>query len=204
MSTQRFSATVLLAAALLVSGCNKKDKAAEKTPEPAGSAAAPATPPPAPTPAAPAPAAADSTSVVPLAKLAAIMLPPPKGAPATGVWATAPSPTGGSGDGDRLANFTEGSDYWVSVRFLDCNLPVVKESASKPSAERGAFTFCFDPAPAKLKDYPLFNTSETQRVVKVGHLIIIATLGATGETKLKPEDLEAFLESLDLAEIAKL
>jgi hypothetical protein len=204
MIVQRFSVPVLLAAAVLVSGCKKKDPAV--TSEPAGSAApAPAPPAPAAAPPAAAPPAAtgDSDSVVPLAKLAAITLPPPQGAPAGGRWRSAPSPTGGTGDGDRLANFIDGSDFWVSVRFLDCNLPAVKASASKPT-EGGEFTFCFDKPTGKLKDYPLFNAFDTQRVVKVGHLVIIASLGATGETKLKATDLEAFLESLDLAAIAKL
>jgi hypothetical protein len=137
-----------------------------------------------------------------LAKLVAITLPAPKGAPASGRWRSAPSPTGGTGDGDRLANFIDGNDYWVSVRFLDCNLPAVKETADKP--KRGAFAFCFDTATGKLKDFPLFTPSDSLRAVKVGHLAIIATLGVTGQTKLTAADLEAFLESLDLAEIAKL
>jgi hypothetical protein len=132
------------------------------------------------------------------------MLPTPKGAPASGVWVNAPSPTGGSGDGDRLANFVDGSDNWYSVRFLDCNLPAVKAASSKPANERGDAAFCFDAPTGKLKDLPLFSPNDSFRVVKAGHLLVLASLGATGETKLKPADLEAFLESLDLAGLAKL
>jgi hypothetical protein len=203
----RFSAPVLFAAALLVSGCNKKDKA--PAPEPATPAApaapapaAPAPPAPAPTPPAPA-AAADSGSVISSATLAGITLPVPKGAPASGMWSQAPE----GGEGDRLVNFVAGSDYWVTVRLLDCRIPAVKEVASKSADQRGEFNYCFEPPNSKLKDYPLFtpkDPNDSIRVVKAGHLTIIASLGATGETKLKPADVEAFLGSLDLAALAKL
>jgi hypothetical protein len=98
----------------------------------------------------------------------------------------------------------DGSDLWVSVRFLDCNLPMVKDTASKPAAERGDFTFCFDPPTGKLRDYGMFSPSDSVRVVKVGHLIIIVGLGVVSEGKLTPADLEAFITSLDLAALAKL
>jgi hypothetical protein len=194
-SARRRAGVILAAVAALVvsAGCSTSPT----TPKGNGSAASPVPH------SAPAPSAA-SSSVVPLATLAAIALPVPKGVPASGRWRSAPSPTGGSGDGDRLANYVDGNDYWLSVRFLDCNLPAVKATADKPSAERGEFTFCFDGATGKLKDFPLFTTFDTQRAVKAGHLIVIATVGLTGQTKLKVADLEAFLSSLDLGSIAKL
>jgi hypothetical protein len=202
MKILRFSAPVLMGTLFLVSGCKKTDKAPAA--EPAGSAAAagsaaPATPPPAAqTP--PAPPAAGNTSVVPANTLEAINLPPPKGAPAKGIWSAAAA----SDDGDRSTNFVDGSDVWVGVRFLDCNLPAAKDAANKPEADRGDFKYCLGTPTGKIKDYALFAPHDTRRVVKVGHLIVIADLGVTGETKLKAADLEAFLGSMDLAAIAKL
>lgn len=213
MIMQRFSAPVLLATAVLVSGCNKKDKAPAPEPAAAAGSGAPATPPPA-APAAGAPAAgapaagapaaaAGDNGVVPVATLAAITLPAPKGAPASGMWLQASA----GGDGDRLVNFVDGNDYWYTVRFIDCRAPMVKEFASKPAGERGDIAYCFDTPTGKLKDYPLFtpkDPADTLRVIKVGHLTMLASIGAAGEGKLKGSDVEAFLESVDLASIAKL
>ncbi len=206
----RYSATALFAAAVLVSGCKKTEKAPVAEPPAAGSAAPAATPPPAAAPVEPAapatpPPAAPAADgpIVPSATLAGITmaLPKPKGAPESGAWKAVP----GGVDGDRRTNYTDkGSEYWVGLRLLDCNLPMVKEAAAKPAGERGELAYCFDEATGKLKDYPLYAPSELVRAVKTGHLVVIATLGVTGQTKLKGADLEAFLESLDLASFAKL
>jgi len=137
---------------------------------------------------------------VPSATLEAIKLPVPKGAPEKGMWSSATA----GGDGDRSTNFMDGNDLWVSVRFVDCNLPAVKAVASKPAAERGDFTFCFDKPTGKLKDYELFSPSDSLRVVKVGHLIIIVGTGVVSEGKITGADLETFIGSLDLPALAKL
>lgn len=206
-----FCVSVLFATSLLMSGCKKTEKAPAAEPAgatgsagsagsagAAGSAAAgPAAPAASAPPAAAAPAAG-GTGLVPAATLAAIELPVPKGAPAKGIWSQATPLL----DGDRFENFVDGSDYWVSLRFIDCNLPAVKATASKPDTERGDFLYCFGQPTGKLKDYPLFSPHDTRRVVKVGHVVVIADLGATGETQLKTADLEAFLASLDLAPLA--
>ena len=204
----RFSVPVLLATSVFMSGCKKTDKAPAAEPAASGGSAASGTQTPAPpaaqtppvpqtAPTPPTPQAAGNTGIVPSATLEAIALPAPRGAPAKGMWSAA---TAGD-DGERMANFVDGNDYWVSVELLDCNLPRVKDSAGKPGGE---YTFCFDKASATLKGYPLFKTSDSQRVVKVGHLAILASLGVAGEAKLTAADLEAFLESLDLASLAKL
>jgi len=206
MMIARFSASVLFAGSLLVSGCKKPEKAPAT--DPAGSAAPAGSPatagsaaPTPPTPAAATPpAAGGNTAVVPSATLEALTLPAPKGAPAKGIWSSATA----GGDGDRATNFMDGNDLWVSVRFLDCNLPMVKDAATKPAAERGDFAFCFDKPTGMLKDYPLFSPSDSLRVVKVGHLVIIVGLGVVSEGKITAADLEAFIGSLDLAAIAKL
>jgi hypothetical protein len=210
----RFSVSVLLVTSLLMSGCKKTDKAPAAEPAASGGSAgsaAPGTPPsgpPAPpTPKAepaaqtpPAPAAANSTSVVPAATLAALELPKPAGAPAKGMWSQATPIV----DGDRFENYLEGSNLWMSVHFLDCNTPVVKASAKLSAADRGVFSFCFDQPTGKLKDYPMFSPSDEVRAVKVGHVVVIAGIGLAGDDKLKAADLEAFLGSLDLASLAKL
>jgi hypothetical protein len=107
-------------------------------------------------------------------------------------------------DGDRSENYVDGDDYWVSVRFIDCNLPAVKDSASKPESERSDFKYCFAQPSGKLEEYPLFAPHDTRRVVKVGHVTVIADLGVTGETKLTATDLEGFLASLDLTPLSRL
>jgi hypothetical protein len=202
----RLSAPVLFAMAVLVSGCKKKDTA--PAPEPAGSgsaAAAPATPPPPPATPPPAPPAAAGPPVSGEA-LAGIQLPKPKGVPDKAMWSQADTPTGGP-DGDRLMNLIEGDNYWMSVRFLDCSLPAVKEAEGKAETERGAFAYCFAAPTGKIKDLPLIapkDASSTARAVKAGRLVIIAGIGVAGEDKLKAADVEAFLGSLDLAAIAKL
>jgi hypothetical protein len=192
------------------SGCKKADKApgtessgsagsggsVAKDPPAATPPAGSATPPPASTP----PAAGGGTGVVPSGTLEAIKLPPPKGAPANGMWSSATA----GGDGDRATNYMVGEDLWVSLRFLDCNLPMVKEAASKPPTERGDFAFCYDAANGKLKDFPMYSPADSVRVVKAGHLVIITGIGVAAEGKLKAADLEDFLGSLDLAALAKL
>lgn len=191
---------VLIAMTILMSGCKKTDKAPAAEPAAGSGSAAAAAPPAAPPPAAPPAApAGDTTSLVPAATLAAIDLPKPKGAPASGEWSQATPLV----DGDRFENYVDGKDYWMSVRFIDCNLPAVKDSASKPDAEKSDFKYCFDQPTGKLKDYPMFSPHDTRRVVKVGHVTVIADLGATGETKLKAADLEALLGSIDLSSLAK-
>jgi hypothetical protein len=197
----RFSALALFAATLLVSGCKKKETA--PTSEPTGSAAPmtkPVTPPAAdPTPAAPA-APATPGPVVGWEKMADIQLPTPKGVPEKGMWSAGKA----TKDGDRLDNFVDGSDYWISMRMLDCNLPMVQEAATKSADERGLLDYCFATPTGKLKDFPLIAKNDSVRAVKAGHVVLIASLGAAGEGKLKAADLEAYLESLDLASISKL
>lgn len=73
-----------------------------------------------------------------------------------------------------------------------------------PVSDQGSFEFCFDTPSGKLAGFPLFSVNDQSRTVKVGHLMVIAELGATGEGTLKAADLEAFLQSLDLAALAKL
>jgi hypothetical protein len=208
----RFTASVLLATSLLTSGCKKAEKAAPA--EPAGSAAI-ATPPKetpvAKTPpadqAAPAgaqvpapPPGGGADGVVPAATLEAIQLPKPKKAPEKGIWSAAIA----AHDGDRLVNYIDGDALWISVHFVDCNLPAAKEAASKPVNQRGAFTFCHETPAGKIKDYPLYGTNDMARGVKAGHLMIVASIGVSADPSYTTADLEAFLGSLDLAALAKL
>jgi hypothetical protein len=141
--------------------------------------------------------AAGSAPVVPGAKLAAIDLPDPHGAPPKGSWTDARPIE----DGSRQANYLTGDDLWVGIYFLDCNLPKVKEdSVKQDSAEHS----CVTDSSAKIKGYPLYNTSDIGRTLKVGHLLIITVVSGTKMDKLTVKDLEAFLASIDLAAIAAL
>jgi len=219
MSIQRFAAPVLMAAALLVSGCSKKDKDKAPAPEPGSGSAQPVpTPPPPPPPAAPDAAVAATGSgsgsgsgsatapaiaagdPIGLAKLAAIALVVPGGAPAGGAWHDAQ----GAVDGNRLVNFVDGKDYWYTVQFIDCRAKVAKDAAKDPADDRGVFTYCYDAPTGKFKDYPMFAPNEFQRAVKVGNVTVVASIAMNGRAKLKGADLETFLGTLDLAGIAKL
>lgn len=197
MIFHRFVAPALLAAALLGSGCGKKDNDKAPAPEPGSGTAVPTLP---------TPASAGSSAALPtgdpiaLAKLTAIILPsPPNGAPASGNWKDAMD-----NDGRRLVNFVHGNDYWYAVDFIDCRMPMVKEYAAKAPTDRGVFAYCFDAPTGKFKDYPMFAPKETQRVLKVGKLTVIASLAMAGQAKLKAANLDAFLGAMDLAAIAKL
>jgi hypothetical protein len=178
-----------------MSGCKKTDKAPAAEPAASGSAApapppaAPATPPAAQTP----PAAVGSGPVVPAVKLEELDLPSPKGAPAKGIWSAA-SPTE---DGNRSTFFVDGNDGWMGVHLLDCNLPKAKEGGED-------FKPCTAAPTGKIKNYPLFATSDVARVVKAGHVLVIATASGTHMDKVKGPELEEFLASVDLDAIAKL
>jgi hypothetical protein len=153
-------------------------------------------------PATPAPTAGSGTAAGPAPivsgeKLALIDLPEPHGAPPTGPWSDATAIE----DGDRRANYTVGDVGWVGVDFWDCNLPRVKKEAQKPDSVEHS---CVADSTAKIQGYPLFETSDISRTLKVGHLLIIAIVAGTAMDKLTVDDLEAFLASIDLAAIAAL
>lgn len=168
----------------------EKTPPAEKAPPTAPDTQAPAPP----------PGSGDASGVVPAATLEAIQLPKPKKAPEKGIWSAAIA----AHDGDRLVNYIDGDALWISVHFVDCNLPAAKEVASKPVNQRGAFTFCHENPAGKIKDYPLYGTNDTARGVKAGHLMIVASIGVSADPSYTTADLEAFLGSLDLAALAKL
>lgn len=196
MMIVRFSAPVLLAASILMSGCKKTDKAPAAEPAASAGSAAPAPPPatpPATPPAAQPPAAVGSGPVVPGAKLEELDFPAPKGAPAKGIWSAA-TPTE---DGNRSANFVDGSDGWMGLHLLDCNLPKAKEGGDD-------FKPCTAAPTGKIKNYPLFAPSDVARVVKAGHVLVIATASGLHMDKVKGPELEEFLASVDLDAIAKL
>ena len=197
MMIVRFSAPVLLAASILMSGCKKTDKAPAAEPAAAGSTAAPATPPAAPAtpPAAAAPAGGSvgTGPVVPGAKLAVLDFPVPKGAPPKGSWQDARPIE----DGLRSANFAEGSDIWMGLYITDCNLPAAKDGSEE-------FKPCTATPTGKIKSYPLFAPSDIARAVKVGHLIFMVTSSGTHMDKIKGPELEEYLNGVDLDSLAKL
>jgi len=141
--------------------------------------------------------AAGSGPIVPGAKLAAIDLPDPPGAPPKGSWIDAAAIE----DGDRRANYEVADTGWVGIDFLDCSLPRVKEAAQQQDSVEHS---CVADTTAKINGYPLFNTSDISRTLKVGHLLIITAVAGTAMDKLTVKDLEAFLASIDLAAIAAL
>lgn len=200
MMIVRFSAAVLLAASILMTGCKKTDKAPAAEPASAGSTAAPATPPAAPAAPATPPAAAAPAGgsvgtgpVVPGAKLAALDFPAPKGGPAKGSWTDARPIE----DGLRSANFVEGSDYWMGLYITDCNLPKAKDGGDE-------FKPCTAAPIGKIKNYPLFAPSDISRAVKAGHVIFMVVASGSHMDKVKGPELEEYLNSVDLDEIAKL
>ncbi|MBO3753186.1 hypothetical protein J5X84_44760 [Streptosporangiaceae bacterium NEAU-GS5] len=146
---------------------------------------------------APSGTAAGSAPIVSGAKLAMIDLPEPHGAPRKGTW----SDVAAIDDGDRRTYYRVGDDGWVFLWFLDCNLPKVKAEAHKSDHVQHV---CVTDATEKINGYPLFKTSDIRRVVKVGHLLLIADVSGTHMDSLTADDLEAFFASVDLAAIAAL
>jgi hypothetical protein len=199
MMIVRFSAPVLLAASILMSGCKKTDKAPAAEPAAAPAApAAPATPPaaaPATPPAAQAPAGGSvgTGPVVPGAKLAALDFPAPKFGPPKGTWEDARPIE----DGLRSANFVQGDDGSMAIFISDCNLPKAKEGSEE-------FKPCTAAPTGKIKNYPLFAPTGISRAVKAGHVVVMVTASGTHMDKVKGPELEEYLNSVDLDEIAKL
>lgn len=180
----RLSASVLFVTAALVSGCSREPANSAEPVAAVNVAVANETPGP----------------VVTADKLYTIELPAPKGLPEKGIWSSAKATV----DGDRMDNFVDGADFWMTMRLLDCNLPRVQEAKNKSVEERGPYSYCFDTSTDKLKGYPLYKKNDYTRAIKVGHLMVIAGIGAKGQQgTVKAADLEAYLETLDLDAISK-
>ena len=213
MFAQRFVAPALMVAALLA-GCSKKDKDKAPPADPGSGTAMTNTPPPPPPPAdaasagsgSAAPAAGDvalpTGDPIKLKDLAAIVLPKPAGAPASGNWKDIGD---NESDGYRQVNYVDKEDYWYSVDFLDCRAKVVKDVAAKNPDERGALKWCFMQPNEKLKDFPMIKPEKgSVRAVKAGNVFVVVSLGMKGKETLKAADVETYLGALDLAAISKL
>jgi len=182
--------------------CMAKAMGGGETPPPpppeTGSGSAAATPPPA------GDMKVGEGPVIPALALVKVDLPPFKGgtekATDKAIWSSAEAET----DGNRLTNFIEGDKMWVGVQFLDCNLPSLKEYATKPEADRGIFQACFNKPTGKIKDFPMFASGENMRTVYLGHLTLTVIAAAPQQGKIKGADLEEWLNSVDLAALAKL
>ena len=220
MIDQRFVAPALMVTALLV-GCGKKDKDKAPPADP-GSGAAMANTPTPPTPAPPpagSAATAGSGSAAPAATgdvalptgdpyklkdLAAISIamPKPPGAPASGNWKDVGD---NESDGYGQLNYVDHDAYWYGVTFLDCRAKVVKDAAAMKPDDRGALKWCFMQPNDKLKDYPMIKPEKgLTRAVKAGNVCVVVSLGMQGKETLKAADVEAYLNTLDLAAVAKL
>lgn len=138
-----------------------------------------------------------------LKDLAAIALPKPAGAPASGNWKDIGD---NESDGYGQMNYVDKKEnYWYGLTFLDCRAQVVKDAAAMKPEERGALKWCFMQPNAKLKDYPMIKPEHgSTRAVKAGNVYVVVSLGMTGEETLKAADVEAYLNALDLAAVAKL
>jgi hypothetical protein len=134
--------------------------------------------------------------------LSTIAMPKPPGAPASGTWKHV---AGNESDGYGQLNYVDKDNYWYGVDFLDCRAKVVKDAASMKPEDRGATKWCFMQPNAKLKDYPMIKPEKgSARAVKAGNVWVVVSLGMTGMETLKAADVEAYLNSLDLAAVAKL
>lgn len=137
--------------------------------------------------------------VIPARSLAMLDLPAVKGFDG-GSWSAVEPEK----DGDRRAYYKAADKGVMGVDFIDCNAPKLKEFVSKAPDDRGAFQACFQPATSKLGEYPMIATADNWRTIRVGHLTITATVADMAKDKLKAADVEAWLQSLDLAAISKL
>jgi hypothetical protein len=219
MNIQRLLACALFAAALLTTGCKKKEAASTSTGSAgsggpvvvvdaagsaadttgsagsagsAGSGVASTNPPPKIGTGDPAPAAA----------LTAIKLSPPKGAPATTVWKEGEDVE----EGNRAGYFYDGKDAIMIVRIIDCRRTLLKDYVSKPADQRGEFRYCFDSPTGMLKGFDLIAPADAaQHAVRAGNIVVIAQRGNPADKNaVKADALDGWLESLDLAAIAKL
>ena len=202
MTSQRFVAPALLAAALL-SGCSKKDKDATAPSDSASASASPKTP----TTAAATGSATPSTGSGGPAKLSELVkinfpTPPPK-APAGGRWKEVGEV---ESDGDRQVIYAVGdANYWYMVNVMDCRHPKAKEVEAKTPKERGQWQWCFAKPDGKIKDHPrLTDPNSLGHGVKVGNIVVLASPYPQVQDKVGDADVDAFLGSLDLAAIAKL
>ncbi|MBA3395490.1 MAG: hypothetical protein H0T89_22775 [Deltaproteobacteria bacterium] len=218
MIIRRISACVLLAAAMLATGCKKKEAASTSTgsvgsgsptvvivdsgadpANAAGSAAPPAGSGVASTNPPPKIGTGDPAS---LAALTAIKLPLPTGVATTLAWQDVSVV---NADGDRRSNLEDGEDHIMSVHILDCRQTILKDYISKPANERGDNGYCFDPPTGMLKGFDLIApTGAVQRAVRAGNITVIATAGTSGDKRVKTDGLAAWLEMLDLAAIARM
>jgi hypothetical protein len=110
-------------------------------------------------------------------------------------------------DGNRLANLKNAKDdILMSVRFIDCRRDLLKDYVSKAPGDRGDFSYCFDAPTGQVKGYDLIAAPDSeQHGVRAGNIAVLAGAGANFvEGHVKPADLDAFLESIDLAAIAKM
>jgi len=190
MITQRFVAPALMVAVLLA-GCSKtdKDKAAPAAPASGAAASTPTS-------------ALPTGAPIKLKDLAAIALPKPAGAPASGNWKDIGD---NESDGYRQVNYVDKENYWYSVDLLDCRAKVVKDALAMKPEDRGALKWCFLQPNDKLKDYPMIKPEKgSVRAVKAGNVIVVGSLGMTGMETLKAADVEKYIGALDLAAIAKL
>ena len=208
MYLKRLSAPLFLTTALIFSGCQKAD-----TPPPADNTAKD-TPSPKEAPAAtnnatakdtavPANDAGASDKLVSNKVLKALVLPKPKGAPDAGSWRY---PDSGD-EGAQTASFGVGSfNDWITLDFRDCNMPALKRLAANGQQGLNSAVPCLNKPNGKLAGYPLFNSETNMRSIRVGHIGITARIGSEQEGKgtVKPEDLEAVLQGLDLAAISRL
>jgi hypothetical protein len=110
-------------------------------------------------------------------------------------------------DGLRKTVLKEGDTMYVGINFFDCNLPKMKEFIDKPVDERSEWQYCFvAPAAdaAKVKTYPRMDAKDDEGVaIKVGHVIVHATIFEKQKDKIKREDLAAYLETVDFSSIEK-
>lgn len=146
-------------------------------------------------------AAGGSTAVVKASVLEKLSVPKPKKLPDKAMWSSAKAVH----DGDRLINYVDGDKQYMTLHFVDCNLPVVKSLEHKAPAERGEYAFCYDTdAVDKVKGFSVYGKGDEIRAVKAGHLVVIATIGVNADPSYGIPDLIEFLGSLDLAGLAKL
>ena len=110
-------------------------------------------------------------------------------------------------DGLRKTVLKEGDKSYVGINFFDCNLPKMKEFVNKSEDERSEWQYCFV-APAadapKVKTYPRMDAKDDEGVaIKVGHVIVHATVFEGAKDKIKKEDLAAYLETVDFSSLEK-
>ncbi|HEY4180120.1 MAG TPA: hypothetical protein VGM90_24930 [Kofleriaceae bacterium] len=101
--------------------------------------------------------------------------------------------------------------YYISMHWMDCRAKDIKTVAGKEitASDKLDYIYCWaKPNGKKIGTYDRYDKdgqdSVDQRVMKVGKILVIASVGTGASSVAKPTDIEAFMQTLPLADLQKM